>query len=175
MGLLRFMGLNSMNLEIREFNESDSISKLTSLIHAAYKPLADMGFHMWGSWQTDDITQDRVDRAYTTLIAIKEDRMIATISLYPPRPNHACEHYREAWCFGQFAVLPELQRSGIGSHLIDLVEQCAKQEGARFIALDTAETAHHLIRYYEKRGYSFVQYQQVDKVNYRSVIMSKLL
>ncbi|HET6402053.1 MAG TPA: GNAT family N-acetyltransferase [Candidatus Kapabacteria bacterium] len=164
-----------MNLEIREFQQTDSISELTELIHSAYKPLAEMGFRMWGSWQTDEITQDRVERAHTTLVALIKGRMIATISLYPPRPNHPCEHYRVAWCFGQFAVLPEMQRTGIGSQLITLVEQRAKQEGARFIALDTAETAFHLIRYYEKRGYKFVQYQQVDKVNYRSVILSKEL
>ncbi len=40
MGLLGFMGLNSRNLEIREFQKTDSISELTQLIRSAYKQLA---------------------------------------------------------------------------------------------------------------------------------------
>jgi|SRR5665213_1565600 len=164
-----------MHLEIREFRQTDSISELTALIRSAYQSLADMGLHAWGTWQTDDVTRDRINRANTTLVGIQSDEMIATISLYSSKPDHPCEHYHEAWYFGQFAVRPDLQRSGIGSHLIDLIEARAKNSGAHRIALDTPETAHHLIRYYEKHGYSFVQHQQVDKVNYRSVILSKEL
>jgi hypothetical protein len=58
--------------------------------------------------------------------------------------------------------------------LLRLVEERAQADG-EFIALDTAEPATHLIRYYEKRGYRFVQHQQWEKVNYRSVILSKRL
>jgi GNAT superfamily N-acetyltransferase len=175
MGLLEFMRLNSLNLEIREFQLTDSISELTQLIRVSYKALADMEIYMWGTWQNDETTRDRIDRAHTTLIALQNGKMVATISLYAAKPDHPCEHYRKAWYFGQFAVRPDLQRSGIGSHFIELVEGHAKSHGALQIALDTAEPATHLISYYEKRGYAFVQYQQWEKVNYRSVIMSKNL
>ncbi|MDP4199038.1 MAG: GNAT family N-acetyltransferase [Bacteroidota bacterium] len=164
-----------IDLEIREFGEHDSISELTQLVRIAYKRLGDMGLQFWGTWQTDDVTRDRISDADQTLIALRNREMIATISLYPSRPESRCEYYRQAWCFGQFAVKPDLQRTGIGSHLLNLVEERARMKGASYIALDTAETAYHLIEYYEKRGYSFVQHQQWDRVNYRSVVMSKNL
>jgi hypothetical protein len=60
---------------------------------------------------------------------------------------------------------------------MDLVEARARERGAVAIALDTSERAEHLIRWYESRGYSFVEYVQWDLeiVNYRSVILSKPL
>ncbi|WP_312116724.1 hypothetical protein [Brevibacillus reuszeri] len=42
-------------------------------------------------------------------------------------------------------------------------------------SLDTAEGAHHLIRYYSARGYRHVDYVQWNETNYRSVLMSKKL
>ena len=47
--------------------------------------------------------------------------------------------------------------------------------GASEIALDTSENAHHLLSYYENRGYRFVEYVQWDEVNYRSKTLSKRL
>ena len=46
--------------------------------------------------------------------------------------------------------------------------------GAAEIALDTAETAEELIRFYLKRGYRFIEHVTwTDVVNYRSVVLSK--
>jgi GNAT superfamily N-acetyltransferase len=46
---------------------------------------------------------------------------------------------------GQFAVEPELQKYGIGSKMMDIVEEEARRiKNVRELALDTAETAHHL-------------------------------
>ena len=72
-------------------------------------------------------------------------------------------------------VLPEYQNKGIGSLMMDIIETRAKKEGAIEIALDTAEGAAHLIRYYKKRGYRFIEYVNWEVTNYRSVIMSKKL
>jgi ribosomal protein S18 acetylase RimI-like enzyme len=73
----------------------------------------------------------------------------------------------------QFAVEPELQRNGIGSALLDHVEQRAVRDGARELSLSTAEPAAHLIAYYEKRGYRHVDRTDQTMPNYRSVILSK--
>src|SRR5438552_3446878 len=91
---------------IRAFQDGDSISELTRLVRSAYQSLADMGLFFWGTRQTDEMTQERVDEANTTLVACRDDRLIATISLYALKGSHRCEHYRHAWHFGQFAVLP---------------------------------------------------------------------
>lgn len=167
--------ITPFDIAVREFQEVDSISDLTRLVRTAYQSLADMGLFFWGTRQTEEETKQRVTAAHTTLVGYHDARLIATISLYPSRSDHSCAHYHEAWYFGQFAVMPELQRTGIGSYLLDEIEHRAVSAGASRIALDTAEPAGHLIRYYEKRGYAFVQHQQWDKVNYRSVILSKRL
>jgi len=76
---------------------------------------------------------------------------------------------------GQFAVEPELQRNGIGGSLLSFVEDLARQDGVEELSLNTAEPAHHLIAYYEKRGYRVVDTTDATMPNYRSVIMSKRL
>jgi len=58
---------------------------------------------------------------------------------------------------------------------MDHVESVAKQDGVTELALDTSEKAEHLIRYYTRRGYRFVEHTQWPDVNYRSVIMTKTL
>jgi hypothetical protein len=43
------------------------------------------------------------------------------------------------------------------------------------MALDTAEPAAHLIAFYNRLGYRFIEHAQWRMTNYRSVIMSKTL
>ena len=164
-----------IDLLIRELQPQDSFAELTDLLHSAYGPLTKKGVNFFAATQTEEHTRERVGRAYVTFLGLKDEAMVATISLYKPRPEHRCEHYRTAWWFGQFAVHPDMQQTGIGSQLIKLAEQRAVDEGATMLALDTAETASDLIAYYKKRGFAFVQHQQWPDMKHRSVIMSKEL
>jgi DNA-binding winged helix-turn-helix (wHTH) protein len=43
------------------------------------------------------------------------------------------------------------------------------------MALDTSEHADHLISIYKNRGYRFVEHVRWESVNYRSVVLSKVL
>lgn len=160
---------------IRELRPEDSLEELTELLHAAYGPMLEQGIHFFAATQTQAHTRERVHRAHVTYLGIEGKQMLATISLYKAVPDHRCEHYRSAWWFGQFAVHPDKQRSGIGTELIELVEQRAKADGCSLLALDTAENALDLISYYNKRGFSFAQFQQWPDVQHRSVILSKSL
>jgi len=72
-------------------------------------------------------------------------------------------------------VEPQVQSRGIGSRLLDHVERRAKALGAAELSCDTAEPAKHLIEFYNRRGYRFIQYAQWKSTNYRSVILSKCL
>lgn len=106
------------------------------------------------------------------------DRIISTIALYSPTPSNVSSWYNKEFVakFGQFAVLYEFQKYGIGSKMIDIVEaEARKIENVKEIALDTAETAYHLIDFYKKRGYRYVETISWDMTNYNSVILSKLL
>jgi ribosomal protein S18 acetylase RimI-like enzyme len=82
-----------------------------------------------------------------------------------PSPKKACAIWRPT----------KYQGLGLGKKLMDFVEDYATRVGAREMALDTSEHAHHLISIYKNRGYRFVEYAQWDETNYRSVILSKPL
>ena len=79
--------------------------------------------------------------------------------------------------FSQFAVDPLYQKSGLGSKVMNFLENEAKKRDFEEVALDTSEKATGLIKYYEKRGYRFIEHIQWDLniVNYRSIILSKKL
>lgn len=239
-----------MNWEIRLLRPEDSIEELTTLLHRAYKELADMGFRYVATYQTPEVTAERIAGA-ECYVAVAPDVMSNgeggarsgervmgnaggdgglasgsdqtdsqlappdstfhtphSTSISEPRPHRltplqphpitpstpyprlvgaicfhdasftgGCPWYGrpEVASFHQFAVDPGFQRQGIGSALLDMAEQRARETGAKEIALDTAEGAAHLIALYERRGYRFIEYAQWSVTNYRSVIMSKKL
>ena len=167
--------LTNMNITIRPYSENDSISELTSLLHRAYKRLADMELFFVATCISDEDMQGFIDRG-ECFVAEHEGRIIGTILLYPKGKNMP-EYYKreDVIVFGKFAVEPEYQCKGIGGMLMDFIEKYVKAKGIRQLALDTAVQAQHLIDYYSKRGYKFVDYCQWGKTNYRSMIMSKTL
>jgi GNAT superfamily N-acetyltransferase len=162
---------------IRRYHEGDSIPEITRLLHEAYAPLAAMNLWFTATHQDDTVTRSRLTRGLSW-VAELDGEIAATVSLYPTASETgACEWYRQpgVWHFGQFAVKPELQGEGLGSRLIGMLETEASSRGATELALDTAEGALHLIRWYEKRGFRFVQFADWSSTNYRSVVMSKTL
>lgn len=164
-----------MKISIRPFSENDSISDLTSLLHRAYKKLADMGLYFVAVDISEDEMTDFIKRG-ECFIAEDEGRMVGTILLYPKggnMPGYYKRNYLKI--FGKFAVEPEYQCKGIGGMLMDFIENYVKSKGFKILALDTAEQAKHLIDYYSKRGYKFVDYCKWRRTNYRSIIMSKTL
>lgn len=166
---------NGVDVVLRPIRRSDSLEELTVLLHRAYKPLADMGFRFFATHQTVADTVQRLENAHCW-VGVQGTALVATIALYgKKRSGEQCAWYTKdgVWCFGQFAVAPELQGVGVGGQLLDIVESFARDNHAREIALDTAEGAAHLIRLYGQRGYRFVQHVQWDSTNYRSVVLSK--
>ena len=168
--------LDPSSLVIRPLDGTDSIADLTTLLHRAYKRLADMGLRYVASYQTEETTRERISHG-ECFVGVMGDRLIATVTYYGPTHASDVEWYnrRDVAYFGQFAVEPELQRLGIGAMLMDYLEAKALADGAAEISLDTSESATHLIDYYTKRGYRFIEYQQWDVTNYRSMIFSKRL
>ncbi len=164
-----------MDITIRKFSDMDSMTELVSLLHRAYKKLADMGLHYVATFISEEDMQWFVDRG-ECFVAVEDDKIIGTILIYPKGKNSPEIYNRsDIEVFGKFAVEPEFQCKGVGSMLMDFVEKYVKDKGINEIALDTAEEAQHLIDYYEKRGYKQIGYQQWKKANYRSVVMSKKL
>lgn len=179
---------SDIGLEIRPLSDDDSIAELTALLHRAYKPLGEMGLKFFATHQSEDDTLERVRRG-RCFVGMCDGKIVATITLYrsrnresdhepgdaSDRANEGPDWYRrdDVGYFGQFAVDPEYQRRGLGNMLLAHAESSARDDGIVELALDTAETATHLIEYYERHGYRFVEHVQWNVTNYRSVVMSK--
>jgi GNAT superfamily N-acetyltransferase len=163
-------------IAIRPIGPDDSVDTLTALLHRSYAGLGNMGLNYTSVDQSVETTCIRLSLGFG-FAAVDRGRIVGTIVFYPPQRSTGLpwlEHPDVAH-FGQFAVDPALQRRGIGSRLIGLVEEQARAVGAREIKLDTAEPAIHLIELYQRRGYRFIEYAQWRGKTYRSVIMSKSL
>lgn len=166
------------HIEFRLISSDDSIEELTQLLHKSYKVLADMGLKYLATAQDNSVTLKRAMSAYKCYIGIYKNKLAATISLYSPKPSDKSSWYNKDFVasLGQFAVAPELQKYGVGSKLMDIVEEEARRiNNVRELALDTAETAYHLIEFYKKRSYRYIETVKWDVTNYKSVVLSKSL
>ncbi len=163
------------NITIRRFDPAkDSIEELTLLLNRAYKGLADMGLRYWATYQGPDVTAERIKNRHC-FVAFLGGKLVGTITYAPPNQKDGSPWYDrpEVAGIGQFGVEPELQGQGIGLQMMQFIEEHARANGAEELALDTAEPALHLIRWYESLGYRLIETVQWKDTNYRSVIMSK--
>lgn len=167
--------INLKNITIRKFSEKDSISELVSLLHRAYKKLADMGLYFVATYISEEDMQKFIDKG-ECFVAVENGKIIGTILIYPKGKNTPEIYNRDdIEVFGKFAVEPMYQCMGVGGMLMNYIENYVKEKGIKELALDTAEQAQHLIDYYSKRGYKPIGYQQWSVTNYRSIVMSKKL
>ena len=165
-------------IHIRPLQAEDDLADLTDLLHRAYRPLAERGLRYLATHQDVATTQRRCAEG-DCFVAELDGRIVGTLTLSchaPDRSNGTPWYERpDVAHFGQFAVEPALQRRGIGRALIEAVEHRAIDRGMAELALDTAEPAQHLVRWYERLGFRFIEYAQWRVTNYRSVILSKAL
>jgi GNAT superfamily N-acetyltransferase len=163
-------------ISVRPLQPSDSIPDLSALLHRAYTRLANQGLRYMATHQSDDVTRARIAKG-ECYVAIADGAICGTIVFIDAGRTKGYPWYDRAdvASLGQFAVEPNLQAQGLGRRLISLVEARAAETGALEIALDTAEPATHLVDWYERLGYRFIEHAQWTHTNDRSVIMSKTL
>ncbi|HVF19934.1 MAG TPA: GNAT family N-acetyltransferase [Mycobacteriales bacterium] len=162
--------------DLRLWSADDDVSALTALLNEAYRPLGEGGMRFVATWQDDEVTRRRIaDRECWVLYDAA--RPIGTITLTPPGRATGCDWYARAdvATFGQFAVDPAHQRSGLGSALVAHVERRALALGAAELALDTAEQATDLIDWYLRLGYRRVDRVDWPATNFVSVVLAKSL
>ena len=128
------------------------------------------------SYQDSETTRRRAAKGETIIAATREG-IIGTVTLATVQSTHGSPFYDRAdvASVGQFGVAPPHKGRGIGSSLMDLVEERARELGVAYLALDTSEHAHGLMELYGRRGYRFIEHVQWQDVNYRSVVMAKTL
>jgi GNAT superfamily N-acetyltransferase len=180
-------------VSLRYLSSADSFAEITALLHEGYASLAAMGFRYYATHQPESVTRDRCEKGPTIVGMLHRAHPIDHATTHEPHPTRliATITVREianhgpdgpAWyqrddvtTFGQFTVHPDMQRLGIGETLIELIEEEARRMGAAHLACDTSEGAAHLIKWYNRLGYTFVQHHTWAEVNYRSVVLSKAL
>lgn len=142
---------------IREWESGDSVEELTALLHRAYAKWGERGLLFTAVDQGNETTRDRLNGAIN-FVAVQGRRLVGSISVYSGPKEHSPEYYARpgVWFFGQFAVEPSLQGTGIGARLIVAAEQAAGEGGAAELACDTRMGAPELADYYQRRGYSIV-------------------
>ena len=161
---------------IRPLQPTDSITLLTELLHAAYAKLGAMGFNYTAVDQPEEVTRKRIAHG-DCLVAVEGATLTGTVTLYSPGTSKGCRCYErpDVAVIGQFGVLPDAQARGVGNLLLNEAERRAALTGAAELALDTSEGADHLIAWYERHDFRFVEHAQWEGKTYRSVIMSKPL
>jgi len=161
---------------IRRLRNSDSLQGLTDLLHRSYRVLAEMNLRYFATHQSVDQTRDRIGNG-TCFVAVRDGVIVGTILYRRPGQSRGTPFYERPGVakVSQLAVEPKLQQQGIATRLIDHAEKTARDDGALELALDTAEQATHLIEWYERLGYRFIEHADWDVTNYRSVVMSKRL
>ncbi len=157
-------------------SDLDLLDAITGLLHAAYRPLLEDGLKYLATHQTSDITLDRLTAGESYLGFVGPD-MVATITLEPKIEKAECDWFRRpgVFKFAQFGVHPDHKGTGIGSHIMDRIEDRARELGAAELAIDTSEHAHRLIDMYLRRGYRHVDEMDWAMTNYKSVVLSKTL
>ncbi len=164
------------DVRYRSIRPDDDIDALTSMLHEAYAPLAAAGMRFVASHQSVETTRRRM-RGGETFVAVHDDLIVGTVTLADAEHTSGSAFLArpDVADFGQFAVSPPFQRRGIGSALLTIVEERAREQGLSELALNTSEHATHLIDMYTKKGFRFVEYVRWPDVNYRSVVLSKTL
>jgi GNAT superfamily N-acetyltransferase len=135
-----------------------------------------MGLNYVAATQDATVTRARVAAASRCWIAYRSHDLVGTVCYYAG--GHGADgpaRYARADVahFGQLAVVPRLQGTGVGSALIDVVEQKALDDRKAELACDTAELATDLIGFYQKRGFRIVERHRWPHARYISVILVK--
>ena len=161
---------------IRPWHPTDSAAALTEMLHRAYARLAGMGLRFWATHQNAEVTLKRIEQG-ECFVAEADGVICGTIVFRDCTRTGGCRWYDrpDVASFVQFAVEPGLQAKGLGRRLLDHVEERAIALGVRELALDTAEPATHLVEWYTRLGYRFIEHAQWSHTNYRSVVLSKTL
>lgn len=160
---------------IRLLTPADSLEDLTSLLHRSYQRLVDMGFNYTAADQSVEVTRERID-GNECYVAVMDGRIVGTGLLILDRPGKPAWASQEGVAYaGQLGVEPAFRHLGIGSALMDTIEDRARDLGYRAIGGDTSEGADYLIRFYTGRGYEIVDYHQWGRKTYRSVVLAKRL
>ena len=146
------------------------VSQIRTLVNEAYKELADMGLNYTASYQDDEETKKRMAQG-RTFVLLSGSEIVGSVLFH--EKNYFTE--KKSAYISQFAISSKLKRQGLGSIILDFLEQLANDEKFEAVQLDTAKPAKHLTDWYTSRGYKTVGEMHWEGKTYDSQIMEKTL
>lgn len=151
--------------------QAHEVSNITKLLNLAYKELSDMGLNYTATTQNDDKTKVRISKGRCFVLKDNSEQILGTILMTVE--NYFTNH--NTAYLGQFGVLPEFKKKGLGTMLLNFCENLAAEEGFYGIQLDTAIPAKHLVDWYQRRGYKIVGQEHDENKTYDSYVFEKKL
>lgn len=124
------MTTRSSGVTIRRAGPIEPWPEITALLHRAYAVHAARGLRFYASYQDADVTRERAGEGECYL-ALVDGVIVATITALPAGRQSECSWYArsDTASMGQLAVDPAFQRRGIGTSLMNLAEERARQWG----------------------------------------------
>lgn len=97
-----------------------------------------------------DFFDSKLSEGHAILVDI-EDNILRGLAYCQPMP--AADR---VWDLTMIAVQPDLQGRGLGAHLITVVEETLRSQGARLLIVDTSATDQYDLtrKFYAKHGYT---------------------
>lgn len=160
---------------VRRFDpRRDSFGQLTDMLHRSFARLGTMGLNCTCVDQSVLVTEQRAKRG-DCYVAVCNGRVVGTVTLYATDHESACELYRreEVASVRQLGVDPMYQNRGIGKSLLAFAEHWAAMRGYEDLALDTPQSAAHLVAFYRWQGFRIANFQRFAGKRYDSAIMCK--
>lgn len=145
------------------------VSQLRNLLNRAYKPPLDMGLNFNATFQDDALTLKGLEDEGRVLIVEREAEIIATMKI---RDINKIDT-RKCLYVSRFAVRPDLQKFGLGTLLLQLAEKIAIRGRYECIQLDTAQSAKHLLEYYQAQGFKIARPIYYEGKTYTSWVLER--
>jgi ribosomal protein S18 acetylase RimI-like enzyme/predicted nucleotidyltransferase len=155
-------------LKLRGVKSSD-VPQLQGLLSQAYRRLRDMGLNYNATFADEQLTHDGLYDGGAVLVVEKQNEIIGTLKL----KNAGGVHDKKGLYLSRFAVSPKLQKYGIGTHLLNLAERIARREKYQYLQLDTAQSAEHLLKYYQGKGFQITNPIYYEGKTYTSWVLQK--
>ncbi|PKG23309.1 GNAT family N-acetyltransferase [Niallia nealsonii] len=154
----------------------EDAANILELSLRAYEPIRDLNINFLAATADLSLVLNNITR-HSTYVLEKNDKIIATVTVrYPWADPNSSNPYPFIWWF---AVDPEYKRQGIGSKLLQYVEEkvLREQVKAPAVYLATAERHPWLVSIYEKRGYKIFdeKFNEGDKIVFLQKILDENL